>query len=277
MVHVRGTTPLPEGFEYKLRGNKVSRILARIQSRKLEYPAVDAANSVEAATNSRDAYLFHGFNRNPLRGKIMQSLARTAGCTVFVETGCGKGATALCVHSFVKLPVWSCENSLMNYMICKCLAAGLNGMDIQHSDSRDFLLRSNQRLAANPKEVPFFFLDAHGGVDGTGITGDSLPILEEIEIIHKNPRFVAVIDDVQLPGFPGGKYGDVVLDMKHMTPTLLRQGTRSCWVPNYGTTTDIGWPSGYCIFSRGVGLDQKISSSAFPLNLLRKLDLGQDL
>lgn len=274
MVQARATSPLPAGFEYKPRGNKASRILARIQSRTFEYPAVDSANSIESAVRSRDAFLFHGFNRNPLRGKIMQSLARAASCTVFVETGCGKGATALCVHSFLKLPVWSCENSLFNYLICKCLAAGLSGMDIQHSDSRDFLQKSARRLIADPKQVPFFFLDAHGGVDGTGITGDSLPILEEIEIIHTTPRFLAVIDDVQLPGFPGGAYGDVILDLKYMAPTLLRQGTRSCWVPNYQTDTDIGWPSGYCIFSRGLDLDAVISSSSFPLNLLEKRDLG---
>lgn len=265
---------MPEGFTYTPRGNKASRIAARIGSRTFEYPALRDAQSIESVVRSRDAFLFQGFNNNPLRGRIMQSLAQAAGCTVFVETGCGKGATTLCVHSFLRLPVWSCEKYLVNYLICRCLTAGLKDVEIHHADSLDFLRESVQRLGNDPAQVPFFFLDAHGGHDGTGLSGDSLPVLEEINIIQAAPRFLAVIDDVHLPGFSGGIYGKALLDLQFMTPTLLAHGTKTCWVPGYGTTTDIGWPSGYCIFGRGIDLEAVLASPAFPLNLLQKHDLG---
>ena len=260
----------PAGFHYTPRGTKASRLAARLGSRTFDYPALRDAQSIESIVRSRDGHLFQGFNANPLRGRIMQSLARATGCSVFVETGSGKAATTLAAHSFLKLPVWSCEKSLANYLLCRCLVAGLSGVEIHHSDSPQFLRKSIERLARNASHVPFFFLDAHGGFDGTGATGDSCPLLDEIEIVHTAPRFLAVIDDVQLPGFPGGTYGDTFLDLKFMTPTLLAQGTKSCWIPNYSTVTDIGWPSGYCVFGHGIDLESILGAPEFPLNLLQK-------
>lgn len=266
---------LPSGFSYTPRGTKASRILARIGSRKFRFPALSEAQSVESIVQSRDGFLFQGFNGNPLRGRIIQNLIRSAGCTVFVETGSGKAATTLCVHSFLRLPVWSCEKNLLNYLICRCLTTGLDNVEIHHSDSPEFLIQSVDLLSKDPAHVPFFYLDAHGGFDGTGETGESCPVLAELEIIYRAPRFLAVIDDLYLPNFSGGAYGSTWLDLRLLAPTLLAQGTDHCWIPGYPPDTDIGWPSGYCVFWKGLDLGPELAAPTFPLNLLRKVDLTQ--
>jgi hypothetical protein len=254
-------------LSYKPRGTKPSRIAARFRSRTFGYPELRNADSIDRVVNSQDAIAFQGFNANPLRGKIMKGLAQAAGCTVFVETGSGKAATTLAAHSFVDLPVWSCEKSRINYLICRCLTAGLRNVELKHADSLKFLRSSVERLAEQPGQRPFFFLDAHGGIDGTGKTGESCPLVEELEIVLRLPQFVAAIDDVRLEGFVGGTYGKTVIDLPMIAPTLARHGIQEVLLPGYRAGIDIGWPSGYCVFSRGTDLTGNILSQ-FPLNLL---------
>lgn len=261
-------------FSYTPRGTKLSRLAARIASRWSDYPELRQALSVEAAVQSNDGFRFQGFNANPLRGRIVQALAQALECTDFVETGCFRAATALSAHSFLKLPVWSCEKNLGSYLLSRLLTAGLSGMSIYHGESVDFLRERVTQFSANPTATPLFFLDAHGGSDGTGRTGDSCPLLEELETVLALPRLAVVVDDVALPGFIGGVYGEQSIDLQMLAPVLLKHGISSWRVPVYEASQDLGWPSGYCVFWRGIQADSAEFSRQFPLTLLGEQSLN---
>lgn len=257
-------------FSYSPRGNKLSRIASRIGSRTAHYDEISQASSIDSIVRSSQGKNFQGFNANPVRGRIMQAIATATGATVFVETGSGKAATTLSAHGLMRLPVWSCEQNFVNYLICRCLSAGIKEIDIRKGQSREFLREVVDRLKRESSELPFFFLDAHGGHDGTGETGDSCPLLTEIATVCALPRFVAVIDDVALPGFEGGTYGKIQLDLPFLRPALMANSITDCWIPAYQASSDLGWPSGYCIFSRGIEFELAANAQEFPFNLLKR-------
>lgn len=268
----RSTTGCEE-FDYTPRGSRISRLLFRIASRWSDYPDLAKSSSLEAALDSYDGFKFQGFNANPLRGRIVQALTQTFNCNMFIETGCFRAATTLAAHSFLKLPVRTCEKHLPSYLISRVLTFGLSDVEVQHADSVQFLRNSLATIVQDPTQLPFFFLDAHGGHDGTGRTGNSLPLKSELEVILTLPRLVVVIDDVELPGFLGGIYGDKKIDLAMVSPTLLNHGIDSCWVPAYQASQDLGWPSGYCIFCRGVDVDFANDFNTFPLRLLKEVKI----
>ncbi|MFB3815007.1 MAG: hypothetical protein ACE14L_12940 [Terriglobales bacterium] len=264
---------MPNILVPKPRGTKLSRVLARWASRSCTYEEVRVGQSIQAVNNSQAGFRFQGFNGNPLRGRIVLALCEIAACSVFVETGSGKGATTLCAHSFLRLPVWSCELNRINYHLCRLLTWGLKNVRVIHASSPEFL-RDCVGHIEHGNDIPFFFLDAHGGFDGTGMTGSSCPLLEELRIVFQLPEFVVMIDDVAVDGFLAGSYGATIIDMDLLRPMLREHDIQSCWLPNYPAAVEIGWPSGYCIFWRSAKLDQKFESPQFPLNLLRKVQLS---
>jgi hypothetical protein len=216
-----------------------------------------------------------GFNGNGLRAKVVQGLAHAFGVTDFVETGTYHAATAICARRLLSIPLWTCELSLSNYMLSKCLTLGIKGVKVYHSYSPTFLRWLVRKGLDGRTKRPLFYLDAHEGENP-----DSLPLLEELHAIFELESFVILIDDFQVPfhdGFAFGTYGNTSLNLDLLEDLLLHEGITKCYFPSYPPTAETGYRSGYVILWRCTQIDASYWLDRFPLNLLKAYSLHKEL
>jgi hypothetical protein len=134
------------------------------------------------------------------RQQIAVDLFRTFPFTHVVETGTFYGNTTEFLARETQLPVFTVEADRSAYEVARLRLRNYPKVQLFFGDSRSFLsgLISQTVSAAS---LPFFYLDAHWGAD--------LPLLEEIEVILRiYPRFVAMVDDFQVPDDPGYGFDD---------------------------------------------------------------------
>lgn len=250
---------------------RVKRVFERIQSRYSDYSGLRHASSVSEAVNWFQEYGTRMFNGNVLRAKIIQGIVETARCNVLIETGTSHAATAVGAGRFLGIPVWSCENSTIDYMISKSITAGMHGIKLYKQDSRDFVNFITQRLIRDPM-TPIFYLDAHEG----RLDAHSLPLLDELEALSLLETFVVVIDDFQVPqdnNFEFGTYGEVSIEISLIRKVLLSAGIKRCFFPSYLSSEETGFVTGFCILWRSEILDKAVGRGNFPFNLIRAIDL----
>jgi len=227
--------------------------------------SADVTSALAASGGGR----FMGFNGNVVRARIVLGLAEALRATRFVETGTYHGATALSARRLLRVPVESCELSGRNYFISRVLTLGAPGIRLSREGSPEFLASVCRREAARGEQArPFFYLDAHEGVDPA-----SLPLREELGEITAVASFAALIDDFVVPGqkaYRSGTYGGVPVDLALIAPMLGAAGIEACYFPAHAPEMDTGYPSGYAVIWRSTALDQAWARGEFPLNLLTR-------
>src|ERR1051325_2696369 len=184
-------------------------------------------------------------NGSALRAKVVQGLVEKGQCSVFVETGTSHAATAIGVRRFLRIPVWSCEINRKDYLISRCVTAGISDISLFNVDSREFLKQAIPKLKAEGL-IPIIYLDAHEGE----LDRNSLPLADEIRIILELSSFVVVIDDFRVPsadGFRWGTYGGIDVDLALIQDQLKSANITTCYFPNYASSSDTGYASGYCV------------------------------
>ena len=156
------------------------------------------------------------FNGQCGRQQIVVDLLRTFQFTHVVETGTFYGNTTEFLARETQLPVFTVEANRSAYEVAGLRLRNYPKVQLFFGDSRSFLhgLMSQTVTAAS---FPFFYLDAHWEED--------LPLLEEIEIILRiYPRFVAMVDDFQVPDDPGYGFDDYggtkVLTSEYLEPVI---------------------------------------------------------
>ena len=140
-----------------------------------------------------------GFNGQAGRKRIFEALVRELRFEAIVETGTFMGNTAGWMHHVSKLPVRSSEINPRFHLLARKRLEAHRDIRLELGDSVGFL----SGLAPSPLKdrFVFFYLDAHWY--------KSLPLAAELEIIRGAwPRFVAMVDDFEVPGDPGYAFDD---------------------------------------------------------------------
>jgi hypothetical protein len=208
-----------------------------------------------------------GFNSSAIRSRILYSLASVFGATEFIETGTYHGATAICARKSLRLPVRSCEASLIDCWLAKLITCGLPGMCIIHNRSERWLPIQIKRLKDTDVARPVFYLDAHAGIDPT-----TCPIVEELSTIFQLDHFLILIDDFIVPNreFVGRTYGNVSLGPDLIRPILLSAGIKRVYLPAYSPHLESGHArAGFAILFRSAKLENVLEGRRFPFNLLQ--------
>jgi hypothetical protein len=130
-------------------------------------------------------------------------------------------------------------------------------------DSREFLRRLSSQANLTAK-FAFFYLDAHWW--------DDLPLLEEIQIVHKHwKRFVVLVDDFKVSGDAGYGYDDYgvgkVLEIESFPQ--LKDMELDCFFPSLPSSEESGLRRGCVVFS-----DNETGSKLRGLKSLREYRLG---
>ncbi len=241
-----------------------------MRSRREQYEELRAANSLKEILSYRTNHNFMGFNGQIIRATIIRKMANVSKGTVFVETGAAYGASTICAHRYLCLPVYSCEISLKNFIISRIMTLNMKAIKIYRSSSPMFLRRlCNMDLLS---ECPIFYLDAHGGAHGK----EYLPLLDEISIIAELDQFVVIIDDCRVPhedNFGYDVYDGIAIDIDFMQRALRGKKINKIYFPNYSADLDTGFCRGYCVFWRSRELDRAHSRGDFSLNLLSSYEL----
>ncbi len=233
-----------------------------------------SAQSVEAALAWAAGNHLAGFNTSAIRFRIIDALVQSFGISEFIETGTYHGATAICAHNCFGIPVYSCEASLSNYLVAKCVTCGLPGVRISHAHSEQWLPDQVERIRQNQLTRPLFYLDAHAGIDPT-----SCPILDELSLIFRLPNFLIIIDDFSVPntGFIGRSYGATQLAPELIRPLLLSAGIQKMFIPSYSADWESGHArAGFTVLFRPATLESIFEKAQFPVNLLEPLELDAE-
>lgn len=251
--------------------HRFSRIIKRIVSRFQDY------GELRHAESSRDAVLWfkkHGtsmLNGNVLRAKIVQAAVRAAHCNVFIETGTSHAATAIGANRFLQIPVWSCEINAADFWISRILTLGMPHIRLFNQKSDEFLRKCS--IFINERGwVPIIYLDAHEGK----LDKNSLPLIDELEIISRFKEFILFIDDFQNPfddRFVYGTYGGVSLNLSLVEDAFRNMDVCKCYFPGYSSIEETGFVTGFCMISRSHLLDDEILQNRFPFNLLKSVAL----
>lgn len=188
-----------------------------------------------------------GLNGSMNRKRIIEELLRTFDFSFVIESGTYLGDSTGYFADASKLPVYSSEINPMLHSLAKIRLKGKPGIHLVRSDSRRFL----EEMSGNPDVVRkecFFYLDAHWGKD--------CPLAEEISIIASRwPRFVAMVDDFQVPGDPGYAYDRCGM-FKWMNLSLIRKSVEKhdlgVYFPSAPSReeTASGRPKGFVMLAR---------------------------
>ena len=116
-------------------------------------------------------------------------------CDLIVETGTLFGhSTEYFARQYPHLPIYSCELIGAYYEAARNLLEKYTNVILFNHDSPTFLkLLMEQKLH---KHIPFIFLDAHNPPIA-GYKGS--PLVEELEILSKQPQSVICIHDFKVP------------------------------------------------------------------------------
>jgi hypothetical protein len=229
------------------------------------------AQSIDAALAGAARDHLAGFNTSAIRLRILYALVQLFGATEFIETGTYHGATAICARNCFRIPVKSCEASLANYWVAKCVTYGLLDVHVVRARSEQWLPDQIERMRQNDLARPLFYLDAHAGTEPT-----SCPILDELPVIFRLRSFLVVIDDFAIPGrgFVGRSYGTIRLGPDLIRPILLSAGIKKIFVPSYSPELESGHArAGFTVLFRPAAFENILGSGQFPLNLLEPCQL----
>lgn len=251
------------------RSVRLSRLVA---SRFRSYEGLRGSASLDELRDWGAHNHILGFNTSVIRCRIVFALAEAIGATHFIETGTYHAATAICARRCLRLPVWTSELALGNYVTARMMTIGLEGIAVHRSDSGRFLGGAVGQLAKRFESRPIVYLDAHGGVDET-----SCPLIEELQSVLRFPTFVAVLDDFEVPGaaFLGRTYGSVSLGVDLLRETLLSEGISRVLIPAYPPAWEQGnGRAGWVVAFRAPAVDEAVRKGEFPWGLLSSYELA---
>jgi hypothetical protein len=177
--------------------------------------------------NSRTQLLGGPFNGQQFRQQMFKEIVEALPASAVIETGAFRGTTTEYMYQRSSLPTWTVEAHPRFYEFTKRRLGAYPAVTLSYGDSRAFL-RALAEDPSVPKENVFFYLDAHWNKD--------LPLLEEIRIIAKSWRTVAVmIDDFCVADDPGYTFDDygpgATLNLQYLTPAS------ASWTPFYPKAT----------------------------------------
>ena len=144
---------------------QVQRLKDLFESRHRDYAGVFRSQSIEETLAWARSNELLGFNRSALRLRILYSLASAFQATHFIETGTYHGATSICALRALGLKVWTCEVSRWHNWLARALVFGLPNMEAVHEDSSVFIEKAVGMLLKTKDVHPFFYLDAHAGIN----------------------------------------------------------------------------------------------------------------
>jgi hypothetical protein len=154
-----------------------------------------------------------GFNQQVQRKQIFEQIISSIALDRILETGCFIGNSTSFMSQASGLPVLSSEINPHFFRVARRRLAGLSGVVVEQTDSRQFLRSIVERGLCG--ERTFFYLDAHWRED--------LPLREEVELIGTHwSQFVIMIDDFEVPDDPGYGFDRYGRD-KMLTLAYLRQ------------------------------------------------------
>ena len=172
-----------------------------------------------------------GFHGDLVYQKCVALLLEIVPFTVAVETGTWQGNSTVFMSEHFKKQIITCEVIGMYYRECKLKLRNIENIKIIEGSSPSVLedvTRDSQLF-----ETPFFFLDAHWF--------DYWILEEELKILGGLKKWVAVIDDFEVPDRPEFKYdkwtrGDQEIknSFQFIKPLLVSRGANfNFLVPNY--------------------------------------------
>lgn len=252
--------------------SKVRRLKDLFESRHQSYAGLVRSQSVEETLSWAQSNKLLGFNRSALRLRILYSIASAFQATHFIETGTYHGATTICALQGLALKVWTCEVSRWHSWLSRALVSGLPNIEAVHEDSSMFIENAVNRLLEIGDVRPFFYLDAHAGINE-----HSCPILKEISQVVRLDSFLAVIDDFEVPNasFRFGTYGKLRLNLDLIRDLLSGAGIRRVVFPSYSPELEAGIArTGYVMFYRSTLLERYVQSQVFPASLLQSLEVA---
>lgn len=132
-----------------------------------------------------------GFHRDTVLQRMVDALVGQVGVTAFVETGTHHADTA--AHMALRhprLPIFTCEIDDRCHAVSAARLRPFGNVRLSKESSERFVARlvSGGELGG----MPMFFLDAHWR--------DYWPLPDEIAAIAGLPRFIALVDDFEVPG-----------------------------------------------------------------------------
>jgi len=245
---------------------RYSRLMNLWRSRRQNLDDLASLESLDETLTWTARHCLLGFNTSAIRLRILYSLAQLFRATEFVETGTYHGATAICAHNSLRIPVRSCEALLFNFLVAKLVTCGLSGIQITKARSELWLSGEVERLRQSKSARPFFYLDAHPEADPA-----SWPVPEELSQIFQLETFLVAIDDFAVQGkVPGGRPdGPAKLEPNMIRPALLATGIGEIFLPSYSVEMESGYArTGFAVIFRSRELDGALRSGQFPFNLL---------
>ena len=141
------------------------------------------------------------FNGQPVRTALFRDIIANTQPRAIVETGTYLGNTTERLAE-TGLPVYTIEANCYNFGFARARFWQRHNVTLLRGDSREILRGLlDGRLRGLCTSPIFFYLDAHWNED--------LPLAEELEIVFRRcPEAVVMIDDFQVPFYPGYGYDD---------------------------------------------------------------------
>lgn len=137
-------------------------------------------------------------NGQPMRRRLVESILGAVAFDRVVETGTYRGSTAEYLARLTRVPILTVELVDRYFLYATWRLRRFGHVAVVHGESVGFL----RSLTASPMRdgTTFFYLDAHWE--------EHLPLREEIELIATWPRWIALIDDFEVPDDPGYGFDD---------------------------------------------------------------------
>jgi predicted O-methyltransferase YrrM len=216
----------------------------RLARRYQPLKSFQALRMVDQVTKSGREYYFPPWHGDELLASLVDEAVTKLGVSCFVETGTFVGDTTRYMalrHRGMR--ILTCEIDPVYAEVARRLLGPRTDVKILEEASVSFLEEIQEEVA---QTLPLVWLDAHWGTE--------LPLRKECSIIAKLPRYVALVDDFQVPGRPFryDSYGDAVISLGLVSDYL----GKSCYVPNYDPLvldySEDYVPVGYGLFFKNV-------------------------
>jgi hypothetical protein len=197
-----------------------------------------------------------GFNGQLQRKRIFGDVTTAMPFDAIVETGTWLGNTTGYMSQTARRTIYSCELSPRFHALAKMRLAGLEQVQLELGDSRQFLQRLARSNVAHKSVL--FYLDAHWY--------DDLPLGEEMEIIATGWReFVVMIDDFQVPDDLDYGYDDYghgkKLSLDLLKPALAKHEL-AAFFPAAPGCQETGTKRGCVVLARKGEASKKLSGLA---------------
>ena len=178
------------------------------------------------------------FHDDPFLQQFMLEEIQRLGIKSFVETGAFRGDSLSWIADRFDGPCYSCEINSMYYKVARLRTGLKSNVILRNLDSRIFL----EEIAWDVKTPMLLWLDAHWGKDW--------PLVDELRFLQKGDRYLALIDDFQIPGRP--EFGFDTYDGQPLNFEFIQaEVSKDCLVG----TSDYPAPKnarGVCVIYRGL-------------------------